>query len=104
VWICGVTIEEIVPRWMKEQGVTSGWLTPEFSYLTQMQKPRSAVSSRLEKRFVDIRSGGMLISAVTAIGKPAAKLSASLARRRMIVCRDGQCYSCSRDEGEIINV
>ena len=31
--ICGVTIEEAVPRWMKEQGVTGGWLTAEYSML-----------------------------------------------------------------------
>jgi hypothetical protein len=56
-----------------------------------------------EKRFVDVRSEDILTSAVTAIGKPAARLSASLARRRMIVCSDGQRYSRSRDEGKIIN-
>jgi len=27
--ICGVMVEEGVPRWMKEQGVTGGWLTAE---------------------------------------------------------------------------
>ena len=40
--ICGVTIEEVVPRWMKEQGVTGGWLTAEYSmlpYSTQTRKP-----------------------------------------------------------------
>ena len=31
--ICGVTIEENVPRWMKEQGVTGGWLTAEYLML-----------------------------------------------------------------------
>jgi ribonuclease PH len=31
--ICSVTIEEGVPRWMKEQGVTGGWLTAEYSML-----------------------------------------------------------------------
>ena len=31
--ICGVMIEESVPRWMKEQGVTGGWLTAEYSML-----------------------------------------------------------------------
>src|SRR2546423_8655158 len=31
--ICGVTIEEIVPRWMKEQGVTGGWLLAEYFML-----------------------------------------------------------------------
>ena len=29
--ICGVMIEETVPRWMKEQNVTGGWLTAEYS-------------------------------------------------------------------------
>jgi len=42
--ICGVTIEEIVPRWMKEQNVTGGWITAEYSmaaaYSTLQRKPR----------------------------------------------------------------
>ena len=25
--ICGVTVEDSVPRWMKEQNLTSGWIT-----------------------------------------------------------------------------
>src|SRR3569833_2333124 len=29
--ICAVTIEESVPRWMKEQNVTGGWVTAEYS-------------------------------------------------------------------------
>jgi len=28
--ICGVMIEETVPRWMKEQNITGGWLTAEL--------------------------------------------------------------------------
>jgi ribonuclease PH len=31
--ICGAVIQEIVPRWMKEQNVTGGWLTAEYSML-----------------------------------------------------------------------
>lgn len=31
--ICGVTVEESVPRWMKEQGVVGGWITAEYSML-----------------------------------------------------------------------
>jgi ribonuclease PH len=31
--ICGVTVEESVPRWMKEQEVTGGWITAEYSML-----------------------------------------------------------------------
>ena len=30
--ICGVTVEENVPRWMKEQNVVGGWIT---GYLTR---------------------------------------------------------------------
>src|ERR1041385_9308172 len=29
--ICGVTVEEVVPRWMKEQNVTGGGVTAEYS-------------------------------------------------------------------------
>ena len=41
--ICGVTVEESVPRWMKEQGVVGGWITAEYSmlpYSTLTRKPR----------------------------------------------------------------
>ena len=31
--ICTVTIEEGVPRWMKEQKVQGGWITAEYSML-----------------------------------------------------------------------
>src|SRR6266513_2139030 len=56
--ICGVMIEEAVPRWMKEQGVTGGWLTAEYSmlpYSTQTRKPRDAAKGRLDGRSVEIQ-------------------------------------------------
>jgi ribonuclease PH len=56
--ICGVTIEEAVPRWMKEQGVTGGWLTAEYSmlpYSTQTRKPRDITKGRLDGRSVEIQ-------------------------------------------------
>jgi ribonuclease PH len=56
--ICGVTIEETVPRWMKEQGVTGGWLTAEYSmlpYSTQTRKPRDVAKGRLDGRSVEIQ-------------------------------------------------
>src|SRR6184192_1555844 len=56
--ICGVTIEENVPRWMKEQGVTGGWLTAEYSmlpYSTQMRKPRDIAKGRLDGRSAEIQ-------------------------------------------------
>src|SRR5919197_2686592 len=56
--ICGVTIEEAVPRWMKEQGVAGGWLTAEYSmlpYSTQTRKPRDIARGRLDGRSAEIQ-------------------------------------------------
>ena len=56
--ICGVMIEEIVPRWMKEQGVTGGWLTAEYSmlpYATLSRKPRDITKGRLDGRSSEIQ-------------------------------------------------
>ena len=56
--ICGVTIEEIVPRWMKDQGVTGGWLTAEYSmlpYSTTTRKPRDIAKGRLDGRSSEIQ-------------------------------------------------
>jgi ribonuclease PH len=56
--ICGVTIEESVPRWMKEQGVTGGWLTAEYSmlpYSTQTRKPRDITKGRIDGRSMEIQ-------------------------------------------------
>ena len=56
--ICGVTIEETVPRWMKEQGLSGGWLTAEYSmlpYSTQTRKPRDITKGRLDGRSVEIQ-------------------------------------------------
>jgi ribonuclease PH len=56
--ICGVMIEEIVPRWMKEQGVTGGWLTAEYSmlpYATQQRKQRDIAKGRIDGRSAEIQ-------------------------------------------------
>src|SRR6184192_2700372 len=56
--ICGVTVEENVPRWMKEQGVTGGWLTAEYSmlpYSTQTRKPRDIAKGRIDGRSMEIQ-------------------------------------------------
>jgi len=56
--ICGVTVEEIVPRWMKEQSVTGGWLTAEYSmlpYSTAPRKPRDISKGRLDGRSTEIQ-------------------------------------------------
>src|SRR5437868_14975464 len=53
--ICGVMIEETVPRWMKESGssrTTGGWLTAEYSmlpYSTNTRKPRDIAKGRLDR-------------------------------------------------------
>src|SRR5437870_13891155 len=51
--ICAVTIEEVVPRWMKEQGVSGGWLTAEYSmlpYSTTTRKQRDIARGRSDGR------------------------------------------------------
>lgn len=56
--ICGVTIEESVPRWMKEQGATGGWLTAEYAmlpYSTLTRKPRDITKGRLDGRSAEIQ-------------------------------------------------
>jgi ribonuclease PH len=56
--ICGVTIEESVPRWMKEQKVEGGWLTAEYSmlpYSTLDRKPRDISKGRLDGRSSEIQ-------------------------------------------------
>lgn len=56
--ICGVMIDEGVPRWMKEQGVTGGWLTAEYSmlpYSTQTRKPRDIAKGKLDGRSSEIQ-------------------------------------------------
>jgi ribonuclease PH len=59
--ICGVTVEEAVPRWMKESrpgGMTGGWLTAEYSmlpYSTITRKPRDISKGRLDGRSTEIQ-------------------------------------------------
>src|SRR3954466_8608296 len=56
--ICSAMIEENVPRWMKEQRVTGGWLTAEYSmlpYSPQQRKARDISKGRLDGRSVEIQ-------------------------------------------------
>ena len=56
--ICGVTIEETIPRWMKEQGVKGGWITAEYSmlpYSTLQRKPRDSVKGKIDGRSQEIQ-------------------------------------------------
>ena len=56
--ICGVTVEESVPRWMKEQKVEGGWITAEYSmlpYSTLTRKPRDISKGKLDGRSSEIQ-------------------------------------------------
>src|SRR5271170_6740312 len=56
--ICGVTVEETVPRWMKEQKISGGWLTAEYSmlpYSTLTRKPRDISKGKLDGRSSEIQ-------------------------------------------------
>src|SRR5512133_1721898 len=56
--ICGVMIEESVPRWMKEQNVLGGWITAEYSmlpYSTHQRKQRDVSKGKVEGRSMEIQ-------------------------------------------------
>jgi len=56
--ICGVTIEETIPRWMKEQGVKGGWITAEYSmlpYSTLQRKQRDSAKGKIDGRSQEIQ-------------------------------------------------
>ncbi len=56
--LCGVTVEEIVPRWMKEQNVTGGWITAEYSmlpYSTLQRKARDITKGKIDGRSQEIQ-------------------------------------------------
>jgi ribonuclease PH len=56
--ICGVTVEETVPRWMKEQNIKGGWVTAEYSmlpYSTLERKPRESARGKIDGRSQEIQ-------------------------------------------------
>ena len=56
--ICGVSIEESVPRWMQSQGVEGGWITAEYSmlpYSTLDRKRRDINKGKLDGRSTEIQ-------------------------------------------------
>ena len=56
--ICGATIEETVPRWMKEQNVVGGWITAEYSmlpYSTHTRKARDISKLKVDARSQEIQ-------------------------------------------------
>ena len=56
--ICGVTVDDTVPRWMKEQNVTGGWITAEYSmlpYSTLQRKSRDSSKGKIDGRSQEIQ-------------------------------------------------
>src|ERR1700693_2832941 len=56
--VCAATIEPSVPRWMKEQGVTGGWITAEYSmlpYSTLQRKQRDITKGKIDGRSQEIQ-------------------------------------------------
>ncbi|MCB1227599.1 MAG: ribonuclease PH [Verrucomicrobiales bacterium] len=56
--ICAATIQEEVPRWMKFQGVSGGWLTAEYSmlpYSTHSRKDRDSSRGKVDGRSTEIQ-------------------------------------------------
>ncbi len=56
--ICGVTVEETVPRWMKDQEVVGGWITAEYSmlpYSTLQRKARDITKGKIDGRSQEIQ-------------------------------------------------
>jgi len=56
--ICACTIEESVPRWMREQEVEGGWLSAEYSmlpYSTVGRKPRDISKGKIDGRSQEIQ-------------------------------------------------
>lgn len=71
--ICAATIEPGVPSWMKQQKISGGWLTAEYSllpYSTHERKPRDISRGKLDGRTVEIqRLIGRSIRAVIDLDK-----------------------------------
>ncbi len=56
--ICGVTVEDSVPRWMKDKSITGGWITAEYSmlpYSTLQRKQRDITRGKIDGRSQEIQ-------------------------------------------------
>jgi ribonuclease PH len=71
--ICAASVEDGVPRWMKEQKVAGGWVTAEYSmlpYCTSPRKSREVAKGKVEGRTQEIqRLVGRALRAVTDLEK-----------------------------------
>ena len=75
--ICAATIEESVPRWMKDQSVAGGWITAEYSmlpYSTLTRKQRDSTRGKVDGRGTEIqRLIGRSLRAVVDLKKLGAR-------------------------------
>jgi ribonuclease PH len=75
--LCAASIEEAVPRWMRDQKVTGGWITAEYSmlpYCTTPRKSREVTRGKVEGRTQEIqRLVGRALRAVTDLDKLGAR-------------------------------
>src|SRR5690606_29079021 len=56
--ICAATIEKRIPPWMRQQGISGGWITAEYSmlpYSTLDRKQRDINKGKLDGRTVEIQ-------------------------------------------------
>jgi ribonuclease PH len=56
--VCAAMIEPKVPAWMRQQGVSGGWISAEYSmlpYATLERKPRDISRGKLDGRTVEIQ-------------------------------------------------
>lgn len=56
--ICAATFEDKVPHWMKQQGVSGGWISAEYSmlpYSTLERKQRDIIKGKQEGRTIEIQ-------------------------------------------------
>jgi ribonuclease PH len=71
--ICAATIEPKVPSWMRQQGVSGGWVTAEYSmlpYSTLERKARDMSKGKIDGRTIEIqRLIGRSIRAVLDLKK-----------------------------------
>lgn len=75
--MCAVSVDEAVPRWMREQKVKGGWLTAEYSllpYSTAKRTSRESSTGRVGGRTHEIqRLIGRSLRAVTDLEKIGAR-------------------------------
>lgn len=71
--VCAASVEEGVPRWMREQGNRGGWITAEYSmlpYSTSPRKARELSRGKIEGRTQEIqRLIGRALRTVTDLEK-----------------------------------